>query len=263
MRWNVIKEAWALARKKFPDMKRLFVDLPDRFHCEGQCGIYDLENPDEPIGILKYRASMSEDQPVVIVSMGEIEVSAGMPRFGSIDLEPSASEKPLVKKASISAKDISAKYPDPDVLGEQVAYLVLGHEDGLLHKVAEKRVSTDSLYQWGRAFGFSAEAMLAAKDKLQELGVEVYEPSTFNLKTAKRPKKKEFKNFQKVRIVEPASMQLNEGGQVLDHKRKEGEEDFYLVIVDGSSEPSWYHEDQLEDNDIAGLSNLVPDVSNE
>lgn len=263
MRWNLIKEAWSLARKKFPDVKRLFVDLPDKFKCEGQSAVYDLDKPDSPIGILKYHAKISDNHPVVIISMGEMEIETGVPRFASIDMPVAADQKPLVKKASISGQDIMAQYPDINVLGEQIAYLVVGHEDGPLYKVANKKISTDSLARWGRAFGFPEEAVMASREKLADLGVEVVESQAFNLRVAKRPKKKEFENFQKVRIVEPASMQLNEGGQIVDHKRNEKEEDFYLVIVDGSDEPSWYREDQIENNNVSGAQNLTPSAPNE
>lgn len=263
MRWNLVKEAWSLARKKFPDTKRLFVDLPEKFRCEGQCAIYDLDKPDEPIGVLKYRAKMADQQPVIIVSLGGMEATAGIAQFGSIDLPVSSAERQLAKKASINAQDINARYPDPSLLGEQVAYLVLGHEDGPLYKAAEKRISSHVLAQWGRVHGFTEQAMVCAREQLENMGVEVSEPSTFNLKTAKRPKKKEFENFQKVRITEPKSMELNEGGQIIDHKRNEQEDDFYLVIVDGSSVPSWYREDQIEKNDVSGAQNLTPSVPNE
>jgi hypothetical protein len=251
MRWNLIKEAWSLARKKFPDVKRLFVDLPEKFKCEGQCAIYDLDEPDEPVGILKYHSKMADNHPIIIVSVGEMEIETGVPRFASVDMAVESAQRPLVKKASINGPDIMAQYPDQAVLGEQIAYLVVGHVDGPLYKASDRRISTDSLVRWGRAFGFSEEAIIASHEKLADLGVEVTATQAFNLRIAKRPRKKEFENFQKVRVIDPRSMQLNEGGQVVEHKRNEEDEDFYLVIVDGSEEPSWYKEDQIEKNEVA------------
>lgn len=52
--WDLTKKAWALARKKFPSVESLYVQVPDRFAASGECAVYDLRSPHAPIAMMKY-----------------------------------------------------------------------------------------------------------------------------------------------------------------------------------------------------------------
>jgi hypothetical protein len=56
--------------------------------------------------------------------------------------------------------------------------------------------------------------------------------------------KKKYKAYEKVRIIDPRSMEFGEMGQVLTSASRGGER-YYLVTVDGSSKPLWFAEGSL------------------
>jgi hypothetical protein len=242
MRWNIVKQAWSLAREKFPKAKRLFVELPDRFRGFGECAVLDLETPDKPLGKITYEAHCEDGKPVLSMKLQDGQVKTAMPRFASLDMKTESSEAQLAKKFSICAADIMAKYPEPRILGEQIAYLIAGHEDGL-SKTAE--LDEYMVHDWVEKHGFPAESVFHAEEKLDELGLKIA-----------RKKEKKFKNFEKVRIVDPGSRDYNEGAQIIGRKRDKDKNDWYQVIVDGSSQPIWLNERQLAKNEVGSLKTL-------
>ena len=56
---------------------------------------------------------------------------------------------------------------------------------------------------------------------------------------------REFKDYQKVRVKDAASMEYQEVGQIMDCKGSYGKGYWYLVLVDGSSKPQWFAEEDL------------------
>jgi len=132
MRWDIIKKAWSLAAEKYPDVKRLYVALPDQFLGFGECPIIDLDKPEDPVGKIRYEAKCEDGQPVMSLSIEDMIKTSSMARTPSCNMKTAAVFATLEPKTSIGAKDILAKYPDPKILGEQIAYLIAGHEDGLV-----------------------------------------------------------------------------------------------------------------------------------
>ena len=89
-----------------------------------------------------------------------------------------------------------------------------------------------------------------AEEKLAILGL------VSSVKTAKKPSKK-FEDYERVRICglpavpdgmehvpNAGAMQYQEAGQVMTSARGRNGR-FYLILVDGSSEPQWFHEEMV------------------
>lgn len=72
------------------------------------------------------------------------------------------------------------------------------------------------------------------------------------VKVAKPSLKKRFEKYDRVRIVDVASMDYMECGYVMEMATK-GEKRYCLVLVDGSSKPLWFDQDLL-DPDMAGTT---------
>ena len=70
-------------------------------------------------------------------------------------------------------------------------------------------------------------------------------------KTASAARAK-YKPYEKIRIIDPRSMEFGELGQVLSSASKKGRR-FYLVSVDGSGKPMWFAEDSLGPNMVGAL----------
>ena len=130
MRWEIIKKAWQLANQKFPKAK-LYVDMPDRFTGSGECSIFDLEKPNDPLGKIVYQARCEDGKPVLSMKIDETEEKAELSKTAALQFKVASQIQDLAKKNTILASDIMAQYRDPAELGEQVAYLIVGHEDGL------------------------------------------------------------------------------------------------------------------------------------
>lgn len=241
MRWDIIKKAWTLAKEKFPKTERLYVDLPDQFRGFGECSIIDLDKPEEKLAKIVYEAHCDKGKPILSLRLENSLTEAEMPK-ASIQLKSEAAIQPLLQKNSISASDIMDKYQDPAVLGEQLAYLIAGHEDGI--KTAS--IDEDQVDQWLERYGFAPESIFHVEPKLAEMGIIL----------ARRKKMKKFKNYEKVRVVDPRIMEYNEGAQVVGRRRDKEKNDWYQVIVDGSDKPIWLHEDQLAKNEVGSIKEV-------
>lgn len=243
MRWEIIKKAWAMAKDKFPDAKRLYVDLPDKFRGFGECSVIDLEDPTKPLGKIVYEAKCEGGKPVLSMKLDEKTVEASLPRFKSLQVK-TASVAGSLKAAAIDAKAVCAKYPDQDTLSQQVAYLIAGHEYGLV-KEAGTDLHEGIVETWIVEQGFPREVTAAVQIKLEGMGVKI----------AKK-KKRQFKNYEKVRVVDPRIIEHNEGAQILDHRRDKKKNDWYQVLVDGSDKPIWLNELQLAKNNVGSVSDV-------
>lgn len=132
MRWDIIKKAWSLASEKYPDAKRLFVALPDQFRGVGECSVIDLDNPEKPLGKIRYEAKCDNGEPVLSLKLEDLVKTSSLARIGVMELRTATTKASLAPRTTIATKDILAKYPDPKILGEQLAFLISGHEEGLL-----------------------------------------------------------------------------------------------------------------------------------
>jgi hypothetical protein len=165
-RWEILKKSYALAKKAFPKAKSLYVEMPPKIGLQGSCRIFDLGNPDAPMGAAEYKTCFSSGTPYVSVSVSGNE------------------EKVEVKKAASSEVPVSS----------------------VPHKLGQKAPDEKKRPQQGR----------------------------------------KFKDYEKVRVKDSASMEYQEAGQVLDCKGSYGKGYWYLVLVDGSSKPQWFAEEDLK-----------------
>jgi hypothetical protein len=77
-------------------------------------------------------------------------------------------------------------------------------------------------------------------------------PAATLVKEAKHVGKRKFKDYERVRVMDPLSMEYQEIGQILMSKRTKGGR-AYLILVDGSSKPIWVREDNVAEN-MAGAA---------
>ena len=249
MRWQIIKQAWGLARKKFPDVKRLYVDLPRGFRDAGGVDIVDLEKPDAPIGKIAYRMSCHEGRPILFLEIESEQAAIALPRTASMTLPIKVS---ITREApSMFASEMVAAHENDDDLAESVACIAAGHKEGPLN--GRRSIGEAALGAWISEKGFPTRIAGKVAEKLQALGIEVEEGFVLS---KKRKKEKEFGNRQRIRIVSPNSMQRGEGGYVLDTKRDKKDVDWYSVIVDGSESPGWFREDEIENNVVGSIGDV-------
>lgn len=230
-RWEVVKKAWALARKRFPDVERVFVDTPRKFKGSGSCRVYDLSKPEAPIGSMSYAVMHANGSAHVSLSLDGESLAVGMPRKAGAEFKVDSIRVAMPNLVSIDGRVVAARYPDESELCEKIALLAEGH-------VADQR----ELRSWMAHYEFPTALMpkVASKMGLPRGG-------WFNVRVAdndKHPKAK-FDKFEKVRVDDEDSMEHMECGQVLDIRGKFKDGYNYLVLVDGSSKPVWIPESSL------------------
>lgn len=251
MRWKVIKEAWQLARESFPKVERLYVSFPNRFRNSGECEVVDLEKPREPLGKIDYQMGCHDETPVVFLSMNKASKSVDLPKQAALELKTEV--VPLSKASSICAEDIMAKYADSPVLGEQLAYLCVGHEEGPLYRSQQDSISESALSDWIRKAGFPQEVLPHVTGNLGKMGIRTFaEEGQFNRK--KKKQKQKFPDFAKVRIVDPRLLSENRGGQIKKYDKTDGG---YWVLVDGASQPVKMYEQQLAENQVGNMNKIT------
>ena len=241
MRWDIIKKAWSLASEKFPDKKRLFVALPDQFRGIGDCDVYDLDNPETPLGIIHYEAHCENGTPVMSLSLKDMVKKAEFQRVPSLHVKTAGIEGELKPRTSISVKEIMTKHSGPEQLGECAAYLIAGHEEG----IPGDQIHEGIIESWFDDHGFPKESIPFAQAKLEQLGIKIA-----------RRKRKRFENYEKVRVVDPRIREYNEGAQILGRRRDKEGKDWYQVIVDGSDKPIWLMDEQLDSNSVGSIRDV-------
>jgi hypothetical protein len=245
MRWDVVKKSWELARDKFDGVKRLYVETPANFEANGKCRVFDLDSPGDPIGTIAYQTVSENGGSAIKLSLEDVKASVPTGRFAIDNLPIISKTSELKARNSISVPDIMARYPDTKILGEQVAYLIVGHEDGL----AGRELEDYDVDDWVLDRGFPPQILDGVKTAMAGIGIV----------TCRDRRERRFQPGDKIRIVDPNLRDYGEGGQVRDFKTtKDKERDkiigWYLVLVDGSSEPVWVQEQQLAKN-MAGCVN--------
>ncbi len=241
MRWEIIKKAWSLANKQYPKVKRLYVDMPERFTGSGDCLVIDLDKPDELLGKISYQARCDDGKPVLSMKLEEAEEKAALSKNASFSYSVASKIESFSSKNIILASDIMTKYQGDD-LAEQVAYLIAGHEEGL----RGQELDTWLIESWINDHGFPAEITAGVEESLSNLGIKV----------AKRGKRRLFQNYEKVRVVDPHIMEYNEGARIITHRRDKDSCDWYQIIVDGSDKPIWLNEKQLAKNTVGSVSEI-------
>lgn len=254
MRWKVIKEAWQLARESFPKVERLYVSFPDRFRNSGECEVLDLEKPGVPLGRIDYKMGCHDQSPVVFMSLDKRSKSVSLPRQAALELK--IETVPPGKASSIHAEDIIEKYGDSSVLGEQLAYLCVGHEEGPLYLSKRDSIDETDLADWIKKAGFPPRVLPHVTGKLEEMGIAVLPEDRFNLKLAKGKKKhkQKFPDFTKVRVTDPRLLSENRGGQIKGWDKNDGG---YWVLVDGASKPIKMYENQFEENTVGNIDKIT------
>ena len=245
MRWDIVKKSWKLARDKFGGVKRLYVETPANFEMNGRCRVFDLDSPAEPIGVIAYQTGWENGSSAIKLSLEDVKASVPAARFAIDGLTVVSRTAELQVRNSISAADVMARYPDPKILGEQVAYLIVGHEDGLPGRELEDYDVDD----WVLDRGFPPQILDGVKTAMAGIGIV----------TCRDRRQQRFQPGDKIRIVDPNLRDYEEGGKVQGFKRtKDKERDkligWYLVLIDGSSKPVWVQEQQLAKN-MAGCGN--------
>jgi len=146
---------------------------------------------------------------------------------------------------------ISARYPNPFVLGEQLALIIANGRK----KVAEEEV---------RAFlsnnKFESSLFLPVEEGFATIGVtmESEQDDSFNLKKAKVQKRK-FEEHQRVRVNHPTARDYQECGRVIEIKGDPRSGYWYLVMVDGSSAPMWFPQKALGPDEAGIVINPIPE----
>jgi hypothetical protein len=210
MTWDITKKCWKLASDGFPDEKGIFVDIPPRMGASGTCPIYALNG--KRIGEISYKSVVSGEKPFFALSLNDKKAYVNIPRF--VGMEFPASRK-------IEASKIIERYGD----GVEVQIAALVASAGV--PLTETDVS-----KWMLSNGF---ATCDSSKVIAALGVVAG--------------RRQFEDMEKVRVNNPSSMEHNEGGRVMHHKRMDGGF-IYLVLVDGSSEPKWFAEKHLGKNTV-------------
>jgi hypothetical protein len=238
MRWELVARAWSLARSKFPEVKRLYVDTPGRFGAVGTCKVLDLDAPGKPLGEISYDVRPIDGQPRISLALQDTTDSVTLPKMGV-----QASVSTSVRTAGgISADLLTKKYASAAQLAPQLAFLIVGHKDGI--KEASKGLSRSDVAQWLRSYSFDVVLLDPVCDSIADLGVRV--DGAFNRRLARKVKN-HFEQFQKVRVVDERSMEFQECAQVMEVKGSLKDGYWYKVLVDGSEEPKWFPEEALDD----------------
>jgi hypothetical protein len=254
MRWEIVKQAWEMAKKTFPSA-RIYVDLPPRFSAKGSCPVLDLEK-NEPLGNIDYSIVGLGGKPTLVLQLGEQCKKASL---DNVSLEVKTSVKEL-KPAKLGAKDVLGKCQDLRDVGQRVAILAAGHESSPLRGQDSIRRST--LIDWMSKEGFPKDSFPYAKASLKNMGIVVQD---FNLRDAKRKNKPSFQEQDVVRVVDPNMRDEGKCGRVIQvarqgkDKQKDKNKGFaYLVRIDGASKESWFAEWQLAPNRAGSVPGVMP-----
>lgn len=208
--WELTKKCWKIASDAFPNEKGVLVDIPCRLGMSGSLRV--LSSDGKELGDIAYKASVSGDSPFFVLSLKDKKEYVDVEKFASMSF-------PAARK--IDGAKVMDWYGDN--AAEPIAALAAA--SGV--ERTEERIS-----QWILANGFAGCDSDAV---LEHLGVTA----------AKRL----FENMEKIRINNPSSMEHQEGGRIMKHKRMDGGF-IYLVLVDGSSYPKWFAEEHLSKNTV-------------
>jgi hypothetical protein len=237
----MIRKAWEMAREAFPSVENLYVETPQHLGFQGHCPVFDLGKND-PIGQFLYRMVSVDQKPVLVMELDGNSASLSMPKVSQSFQVPTRTEKFSAAKG-IEPTLISKNCSDGFELGRKLALLVSDElKDG-----ANSREGVES---WLKRNGFPEDMITPTLEGLHGLGHEAVEGS-FNLKAANP--KHSFDAYQRVRIVQPSSMEHQECGKVLEVRGGGKDPEWYLVLVDGSEKPLWFPSSSLAPDEAGAI----------
>lgn len=213
--WAFTKKCWNIAKEAHPGC---ILDMPQKLASSGTISIFDLkglsEGDGDPCGKLEYE-SVPGEKPYYSISCGGKREYVQIPRFGEMSF-------PMARH--IDASKVLSVNDATEAISALAAANGVSDEPGLA--------------RWMLANGFGGEDHEAVMAKLGIRRV-----------TAKQ---KLFEDMEKVRVNDPSSMEHGEGGRIQEHKKKDGEF-VYLVLVDGSDRPEWFMERHLSKNTVGEI----------
>lgn len=226
-RWSVITKAWEIAHASFPD-KKIWVNVPYKLTTSGNMNIFDLDSKQQ-VGVVPYRAEARRGQVILTMMYAGRHVELEIPHINTRSFKVMASKLSDCKLGEI----VSSQY-DGDELIKKVCQIIEAED-----------IDKEIIKQWliNNNFPDISKKVLAH-----------FNQDTL-VKTAKGPAapKPRYEKYQKVRIVNPKSMEHMELGTIKDIKGTKKDGFYYMVLVDGSSEESVFHESLLQPN-FAGVA---------
>jgi hypothetical protein len=225
-----------MARKAYPDVGRLYVDVPEHLGRKGRCSVHDLDK-EEILGNVLYEAVPVDGRPVLKIELNGATTAIAMPRVNQA-LHTSITTMKFGKMSEIDPKLMAQNCTDVFELGKKVALLIATE--------LKKNASRDDVVRWIDKHGFPYEMLIPTLEGLGVLGYEI-NSSSFNIKTANSRFK--YKEYQRVRIVSPMSMDHQECGRIFEARGGGKDPEWYLVLVDGSEKPLWFPELSLTTDD--------------
>jgi hypothetical protein len=172
--------------------------------------------------------------PIMVAQKGEMAV---------LDLDSPEAPKGAIRYEVVAT---GRKQKVTLAIGEQEAEIVLAPARLQTFKVSSR------VEPWPQ--GVDPELVRARYgDEHEEKLALLRGPRGYNVRLARRPKKRRFQKNERVRICglpepEPneravpnaGAMQYQEGGTVVSSRKDDDGERFYEVLVDGSGDPQWF-----------------------
>lgn len=229
MRWEVITKAWDLAKQSFPDVDRVFVLPPANFGDNGSCPVFDMDRPKEPIGFMSYRVVGLGERPVMQLSLGDKTAEIVIPRTKSANFEVSFT-KAAAPTGEVDPAEAMARYAGTPL------------DEKAMEQMSKFMVAKEQRQQKARIY--ASEVVQALKEGIAEKEKMAAVCGLTKESIGPISKLNEFKNFTRVRITQDDLPDYNECGKIIGKKRAQ-KATWYLVLVDGSDDPRWFHQDAI------------------
>ena len=112
MRWQITKEAWALAKRQFPGAKSLYMSLPVRFKMSGEIPVHDLSSKSE-VGSISYRVVTSTVKSLIVLQCREEQVSHELPPARMMTFATAMTKEVLGAPSASKPKPFNYKLAKP------------------------------------------------------------------------------------------------------------------------------------------------------
>jgi len=241
MRWEIVKQAWKMAKQAFPKATRIYVDIPPRFSFKGACQVMDLDK-DCSLGEIMYSVVGLQGKPTLVLQLGDQIKQAALDQV-AIEMKVGTTDTKIPK---LGGKDVLVGV-SPEVIGQRGAVLACAHATSPF--LGKDTIASPSLRAWLVKEGFAEDTIPYVSESLKSMGIAV---TGFNFRGAKRNRHKQplYQQQAIVRIVDPNMRDQNKCGRVVQVSKQGKDKDkkqyfAYLVMVDGTSKPVWFAEWQL------------------
>lgn len=245
MRWEILQKVWKLAKAKFPNVERLYVDLPIRFRSDGECAVYDLDKAGEPVGVIAYSNVVEDGVPLVSVRLeGQTEKVAAGRVSRECRVGIALDERTKAPRVDVSLLRRGCR--DGFDVGRKLALLFSnGARDG--------RASVADVRRWASGQGVDMRMVVPIMCGLEDMGFELEgNGGAYNLRLASG--KQKFEPHQRVRVIHPTAMDYQECGRVMECKGGPKDGFWYAVLVDGSQDPLWFPEEALDEDEAGDVA---------